>query len=126
MSMRSPMRNARGLGAAGDGTHHWIVQRISGVALIPLSLWFIFNAICLVKLSHGDVTEWISSPINTTLMVLLIASVFYHSQVGLQVVIEDYIPAKGPKVAMLLATQFINAFLAVAGILAVLKIAFGA
>lgn len=126
MSMRSPMRNARGLGAAGDGVHHWIVQRISGVALIPLSLWFIFNAICLVKLSHAEVATWIGNPINTTLLVLLIASVFYHSQIGLQVVIEDYVPAKGPKVVMLLATQFINAFLAVAGILAVLKIAFGA
>jgi succinate dehydrogenase / fumarate reductase membrane anchor subunit len=120
------MRDARGLGAAGDGTHHWIVQRISGVALIPLSLWFIYNALCLVKLSHAEVAVWIGSPINTTLLVLLVASVFHHSQLGLQVVIEDYIPAKGPKVVMLLATQFINAFLAVAGILAVLKIAFGA
>lgn len=126
MSMRSPMREARGLGSAGDGTHHWIVQRISGIALIPLSLWFVFNAICLVKLGQAEVATWIASPINTTLLVLLVASVFYHSQVGLQVVIEDYIPAKGPKVVMLLATQFINAFLAVAGILAVLKIAFGA
>ncbi|MFT5064049.1 MAG: succinate dehydrogenase / fumarate reductase membrane anchor subunit [Gammaproteobacteria bacterium] len=126
MSMRSPLRDARGLGAAGDGTHHWIVQRISGVALIPLNLWFIYNALYLVTLSHAKVAVWIGSPINTTLLVLLVASVFYHSQLGLQVVIEDYIPAKGPKVVMLLATQFINAFLAVAGILAVLKIAFGA
>lgn len=126
MSMRSPMRDARGLGAAGDGTHHWIVQRISSVALLPLSLWFIYCALGLVKLSHAGVVSWIASPLNTTLLVLLIASVFHHSQGGLQVVIEDYIPAKGPKVVTLLVTQFINAFLAVAGILAVLKIAFGA
>jgi len=125
MSLRSPVAKARGLGSAKDGTHHWIVQRISAVALIPLTLWFMASLVCLGGASHAEVVAWISQPVSAVLLVLLLAATFYHSQLGLQVVIEDYVHGAS-KIVLLLATKFLNIFLAALGIFAVLRVALGA
>lgn len=122
--MKTPISKARGMGSAKEGVHHWWVQRVSGIALVPLTLWFMASIVCLADLDYAGVVAWVQQPLNTALLVALIGTMCYHSQLGLQVVIEDYVHG-GAKVATLLATQLINGFLAIAGILAVLRVAFG-
>lgn len=127
MNYRTPIKEARGLGSARDGTHHWWVQRVSAVALIPLSLWFVAS---LVALMTGDggypaAAEWVAAPHVTVLLVLFLAVGFYHSELGVQVVIEDYVHTGWLKITSLLLSKFVHYLLAAIGIYAVLRIAFG-
>lgn len=125
MSMRSPLGRARGLGSAKDGTHHFWVQRISAVALIPLALWFVFS---VARLAGGDfymVRHWVHAPSVAVTLVLFITAALYHSMLGVQVVIEDYVAAEGSKIVSLLLNKFVHAIVAVSAIFAVLKVALG-
>lgn len=125
MSMRSPLGRARGLGSAKDGTHHFWVQRVSAVALVPLALWFVFS---VARLSGGDffiVRHWVHAPSVAVTLVLFIATALYHSMLGVQVVIEDYVGSEGAKIASLLLNKFLHAIVAVSAIFAVLKVALG-
>lgn len=118
-----------GLGSAREGTGHWWSQRVSAIALAPLGVWFVFSAAALVGRTGADylsVIDWIAVPVNAVLLMLLIATVLYHSHLGVQVVIEDYVHESGVKLAALLLQKFVHAVLAVAGIFAVLRIALGA
>lgn len=126
MNMRTPLKEAKGLGSAKDGVHHWLVQRLTAVALIPLTIWFIVSLVGLVGADHQTVVQWLSTPLVTVLLVLFLTIMFYHSELGVQVVIEDYVSAKGARLAALVLSRFIHFFLAVSGIIAVLSIAFGA
>lgn len=126
MSLRSPLSRARGLGASKQGTHHWYVQRVSAVAMLPLMLWLIFAIAGLAGSDHAAVAEWVSSPLNTTLLVILVATMFYHALLGTQVVIEDYLHHEGVKMAVLIATRFALIVGGVIGVVAVLKTSFGA
>ncbi|WP_420429312.1 succinate dehydrogenase, hydrophobic membrane anchor protein [Algiphilus sp.] len=126
MSLRSPLSRARGLGASKQGTHHWYVQRISAVAMLPLMLWLIFAIAGLAGSDHATVAEWVASPLNTTLLVVLVATLFYHALLGTQVVIEDYLHHEGVKMAVLIATRFALIVGGVIGVVAVLKTSFGA
>lgn len=126
MSLKTPLKEARGLGSAKDGVHHWMVQRISAIALIPLTLWFITSLISLLGADYETVQHWMSIPLVSVLLVLFIATLFYHSELGVQVVIEDYVSGKGARLAFLLLSRFAHLFLAVSGIVAVLSVAFGA
>jgi succinate dehydrogenase / fumarate reductase membrane anchor subunit len=123
--MRSPLGRALGLGPAKEGVEHWWMQRLTAVALVPLALWFVASVIALAGADHVKVVEWLSSPLAAILMLLLIGATFYHAALGLQVVIEDYIHGEGAKFAALVLNKLICFALAVAGIFAVLKIAFG-
>lgn len=125
MSLRTPVGRARGLGAAKDGVHHWWVQRVSAVALIPLSLWFVASVVGLVGADHAAVSAWLANPIVAVLTVLLIAAALYHAQLGMQVVYEDYVHAHWLKVTADVATKLAALALGVATIFAVLKIALG-
>ncbi len=125
MSLRSPLGRARGLGSAKDGVHHFRVQRVSAVALIPLTLWFVFSVAQLSGASYGAVKHWVSAPSVAVMLVLFIATLFYHSMLGVQVVIEDYVGGEGRKLATLVLSKFAHAALAAAGIFAVLRIALG-
>lgn len=120
--MRTPLKNAKGLGAAKQGVAHWWAQRVTAVALVPLVLWFVFNMACLWGASFEQATAWAQSPFNAIGMLLLLATMLYHSQLGLQIVIEDYVHGEDKKMALLLLTKFINVALAVAAIYAILKI----
>lgn len=127
MKYRTPIKQARGLGSAKDGTHHWWVQRVSALALVPLSLWFVAS---LVSLMTGDggfsgAAEWVAVPHVTVLLVLFLAVGFHHAEVGVQVVIEDYVHAGWLKMTALLLSKFFHYLLAAIGIYAVLRIAFG-
>src|ERR1041384_1272493 len=125
MSYRSPLAIVRGLGSAKDGTHHWWMQRVTAVALIPLAIWFVVSVIALVGKDHAAFMAWVRNPIIATLLVVLIAATFHHAQLGLQVVIEDYVHREGTKLALLLLMRFAAVVFAGIGIFSVLRVAFG-
>jgi succinate dehydrogenase / fumarate reductase, membrane anchor subunit len=126
MSLRSPLRRVMGLGSARGGAGHWYGQRVSAVALVLLGLWLVLSFATLGGASHARVVVWLSAPLSSALAVLLVLTVAWHAVLGLQVVIEDYVPQKGRRTALLLAVKFALAVAAVVGVLAVLRIAFGA
>ena len=123
MSYRSPLGRARGLGSAKEGTHHFWGQRVTAVALIPLTLWFVFSLAQLPAGNYEAVRWWVAAPSVAVALVLFLACALYHSLLGVQVVIEDYIAADGTKIVALLLSKFVHTIAAVAGIFAVLKIA---
>ena len=123
---RSPLSVARGLGSSNDGLGHWWKQRLTSVALVPLVVWFVASVAWLAGADHAGFVGWIARPYNALLMILLLAAGFHHAQLGLQVVIEDYVHGEGCKLAMIVVVKFAALLLALAGIFAVLKIAFGA
>lgn len=123
MSYRSPLGRARGYGSAKQGTHHFWVQRVSAVALIPLTLWLVFSLAHLPS-DYEAVRWWMHAPSVAIALTLFIATALYHSLLGVQVVIEDYVASEGSKIASLLASKFVHIAAAVAGIFAVLKVAF--
>ena len=92
--MRSQLGRARGMGSAKSGTHHWWVERATAVALIPLTFWFVYAVIRLAGQPQPFVQHWVSHPVNTVLLLALVAMTFHHMQLGLQVVMEDYIENK--------------------------------
>jgi len=125
MSLRSPLGRVLGLGAAKDGTHHWWLQRVTSVALALLGTWFVVSLLAMPDLRHATLVAWLGQPMTATLMTLLVLVVAHHSVAGMQVVIEDYVHGHGTKLLALLANQFAHAVAAVAGVVAVLRIALG-
>jgi succinate dehydrogenase / fumarate reductase membrane anchor subunit len=126
MSLRSPLRGVVGLGSARGGAGHWYAQRVTAVALVLLGLWLVVSFATFGGASHARVVEWLSSPLCSALAVLLVLTTAWHAQLGLQVVIEDYIADKGTRAAVLIAVKFALAVAAAVGVVAVLRIAFGA
>ena len=125
MSLRSPVGRVLGLGSAKDGTGHWWAQRVSAVALIPLTLWFMLSLLSLPALDYATVRAWLSVPLSGLLAVLLVAVLTYHSYLGTTVVIEDYVHAAGTKILSLLLLRFLYVLVGGAGIFAILHVAFG-
>ena len=125
MTLRSPLGRVLGTGSAKDGTAHWWAQRISAVALIPLTLWFFISLLALPSLDYDTVRLWLALPVSGLLAVLLVAVLTYHSYLGTIVVIEDWVPAAGVKLAALLSLRFIYVLAGGASIFAILRIAFG-
>ena len=125
MEMRSPLGRARGLGSAKHGVGHWWVQRLTAVALVPLCLWFVMAAISLVGADHATFQAWIGEFGNSLLMVLLVVVLFHHAQLGMQVVIEDYVSGEAAKVTWLLIVKFLAVALGVSCILAVIYVGLG-
>ena len=120
--LRSPLSRARGLGSAHAGSAHWWSQRLTAVALVPLTLWFICGALRMTGATRAEVGAWLSSPLPLVLMLALIAATFYHLQLGVQVVIEDYVHREGTKLAAVLLVKAACVVLALACIVAALKI----
>ncbi|KAB2923391.1 MAG: succinate dehydrogenase, hydrophobic membrane anchor protein [Candidatus Contendobacter sp.] len=123
MSIRTPLAHVRGLGTAKDGTHHWWVQRVTSVALVPLVLWFIISLLAVSHADYETFQHWLSNPVRAGLMVALLVAMFYHASLGMQVIYEDYVRPEGAKVVAVLVTQFVLFLLGVISIVAVLKIA---
>lgn len=126
MSLRSPLGRVLGLGSAKDGTSHWWGQRVSAVALLLLGLWFAFALATMPGFSYAEAVSFIGRPVNSILLLLLTLTLAYHSYLGLQVVIEDYVHAPGLKLASLLLSRFAHILLSVVATFAVLKIGLGA
>lgn len=125
MGMRTPLANARGLGPAREGVDHWWKQRLTAVALVPLTLWLGFSLALLGGADYYTVVYWLAHPINAVLMILLVAVGFWHAILGVQEVIIDYIAGEWMKTVVLILVQFAAVVLALAGIFAVLRIALG-
>jgi succinate dehydrogenase / fumarate reductase membrane anchor subunit len=119
---RSPLGRARGLGSARAGSHHWWAQRLTSLALLPLTLWFIFSVIHLSGAPHQGVIDWLSAPLTLGLMLALIVATFHHLQLGLQVVIEDYVHVEPAKTGAVLLVKALSVLLALVCIVSVLKI----
>lgn len=123
---RTPLNEVRGLGSAKEGTHHWWLQRLTAVALVPLSLWFVASLVSMTAADYAAVVQWVRSPVVTILLICLIWALFHHAQLGVQVVLEDYVHAGWLKIAGIIAVKFIAVVLGLASVLAVLKIFLGA
>ena len=121
---RTPLSRVRGLGAAKEGTGHWWAQRLTALALVPLSLWFIASMVMLAGCGHAKAVAWIGSPVPAFLFVLLIIASFHHGQLGLQVVIEDYVHNGAVKLALIVLVKTAAIVLGFGTLFAVLKLAF--
>ena len=121
MDYRSPLARVRGLGSAKAGTSHWWMQRVSAVALIPLSFWLITFLNLSFSAPYQQTVEWLSSPLNTVCIVAWVIAVFYHAALGLQVVIEDYIAAEGVKIVAVWTVNLGFLLLALAALIAVFR-----
>lgn len=122
MDYRTPLSRAKGLGSAKSGTGHWWMQRITAVALVPLSFWLIKFLGLSLTAPYQQTVDWLTSPINSVCIVAWTIAVFYHAALGLQVVIEDYIAAEGPKIISIWTVNLAFLFLAIAALLAVFRI----
>lgn len=119
------MGRVLGLGSAKDGTGHWWTQRVSAVALLVLGLWFLLSLQFLPDIGHEEIVAWLGRPWNAVPMLLLIVTLAAHSDLGVQVVIEDYVHQPFLKTASLVAQRFAHVLLASSAAFAVLRIAFG-
>ena len=122
--LRSPLARAMGLGSAKEGVDHWWKARLSAVALVPLTLWFAASIIAHTGSDYVTFIAWLKTPLASILMNVLLIALFYHTALGLQVVIEDYVHS-GARFAALVAVRLGCIAFAVAGIIAVLRIDFG-
>ncbi|MEQ8652863.1 MAG: succinate dehydrogenase, hydrophobic membrane anchor protein [Kiloniellales bacterium] len=120
MSLKSPLGQVRGLGSAKEGVQHWWAQRVTAIALIPLSLWFVISIIFMAGADHADMVEWISSPFSAAIALLVIVATFWHAMLGVQVVIEDYVHNEAVKIASLLAIKGLLLLLGLACALSVI------
>jgi len=123
--LRTPLARARGLGSAKAGVHHWWAQRLTAIALIPLVVWFAISLVMMSGADYNVVRAWIGSPVVMVLLILTIATGLHHGQLGLQIVIEDYVHSDGWKLALLVLVRFIAVFFGLAAVVAVLRIGFG-
>lgn len=123
MNMRAPLARVRGYGSAKAGAHHWWAQRLSAIALVPLLFWFVASLVSVAMADHATAVEWVRSPYNTALLILLLGALFYHAQLGMQVVFQDYISTHWLQVASIILVKFLAMLLAVISIVAVLHIA---
>jgi succinate dehydrogenase / fumarate reductase membrane anchor subunit len=121
--LRTPLGRVRGAGSAKSGVQHWWGQRVTSIALLPLTFWFIFSLASSAGMTHAEAQAWIGHPLNAVLLLAMIGLTFHHIAAGLQVVIEDYAHVEWVKIAAVLGVKAACALLALAAALAVLRIA---
>lgn len=124
MSLRTPLARARGLGAAKQGVHHWWLQRVTAVALVPLSVWLVASLVAVAGTDHATVSAWIGQPLTAILLILTVIATFYHAALGLQVVYEDYIGSHMGRLIADVVTKLLCVALATTAVFSVLKLAF--
>lgn len=123
MKYRTPFSRAVGLGSAKEGAHHWWMQRLTALALVPLCLWFAFSVASMSTAGYEEMRVWLSSPWVAAFLLLFFAVAYYHAAIGIQVVVEDYVSSDGPRTAIIILTKFALALLGAASVIAVLRIA---
>ncbi|MBA4275040.1 MAG: succinate dehydrogenase, hydrophobic membrane anchor protein [Alphaproteobacteria bacterium] len=123
--LRSPLANVRGLGSAKEGLHHWWLQRLTSIALIPLSLWFMVVVVTkLIDASRIEVADWFASPYVALLMLGFLLTLLIHCKLGIQVVIEDYVHREPAKLTLLLTNTFVSVVLGCAVLFSIAKLHF--
>lgn len=125
MSLRSPLGRVLGAGSAREGTGHWWSQRVTAVALLILGVWFLVSLTQVPGFGRPDVVAWIGRPWNAVMLLLLVGTLAWHSSLGVQVVIEDYVHTPFAKITMLIANRFGHVFVAMAAALAIVRISLG-
>ena len=125
MRYRTPLARVRGLGSAREGTRHFWMQRVTAVALVPLTLWLVISLVGVATADYATAVSWMRGPINTVLWLGLILATFYHALLGVQVVIEDYVHGEGRKLAALVFLKLVIALLGGLATLSVLRVAIG-
>jgi succinate dehydrogenase / fumarate reductase, membrane anchor subunit len=123
-TIRTPLGAARGLGSAKEGAHHWWMQRVSAIALVPLSLYWLSYLPNMTTANYADFLGWIGSPGTAIVAILFVVASFYHAALGIQVIVEDYITSEGAKITTLLLNKFIFFALAAACIFSIASISF--
>ncbi|MDO1527425.1 succinate dehydrogenase, hydrophobic membrane anchor protein [Fulvimonas sp. R45] len=123
--LRNPLKRARGLGSAQSGVGHWWTQRVTAAALVLLGLWFVATVLSLLHADFATAKAMVTKPWNALLLILFVVTMFWHAVLGLQVVIEDYVHTRWKEVVLLVAIKFLAVLGALAGVLAVLRIALG-
>jgi succinate dehydrogenase / fumarate reductase membrane anchor subunit len=124
VSLRTPLGRVLGAGSAKDGTGHWWSQRVTSVAMIPLTLWFLVDLLKMPALDYGTVKTWLASPTSGLLLSLMVAVSAYHSYLGTTVIVEDYVHSAGRKVATLMLLRFVYVLVGGAALFAILHVAF--
>ena len=125
MSLRSPLGRAIGAGSAKEGVRHWWAQRLSAAALVPLAIWFVVSMLSLPSHDYATVTAWLQQGWTAVFLILFVLTAAWHSQLGVRVVVEDYVHGNGMKSVALALVTFFHVVVAVAGVFAILKVAFG-
>ena len=123
-NLRSPLGRARGLGSAKEGLHHWWAQRVTAVALVPLTLWFVISIVRLVN-GHADIARWFNSPLNAAGLIAFFAVAYHHGAIGVQVVLEDYVVDHGLRVVSVLLVKLACYALAALAIVSTLIVTLG-
>ncbi len=125
MEMRSTLGRVRGLGSSNEGVKHWLSLRLTGLALVPLTLWFVFSAIGMIGADLATFKAWVGLHGNPVLLILLTITMFHHAVYGVQEIIEDYIQNETMKVGLLIVIKFVAVLFAASCIFAVLRLTFG-
>ena len=123
MSIRTPLAHVRGLGTAKDGTHHWWLQRLTAIALIPLTIWFVISLLQAFGMTPSQLAKWMRSPSTAAPMALFLIAAFWHLKLGLQVVVEDYVHHEGWKVGLVVAMNLLVAAFAGTGLISIFLLA---
>ena len=122
--LRSPLGRAIGLGSAKEGVEHWWAERIGGLALVPLTLWFVIAMVQLAGADRAEFIAWVRHPVSAVLLILTLIATFHHNALGLQVVIEDYVENEAFRFGLIIVLKLASVLLAALGVFAVLKLAF--
>lgn len=122
---RTPLKNVRGLGAAKTGTEHFVMQRLTATALVGLTIWFLVFVLSLIGADYVTATDAVSKPWNAVLLVGFLVATFWHAQIGLQVILEDYIHNSLLALALQTTVKFIAVLGAIVSVFAVARIALG-
>jgi succinate dehydrogenase / fumarate reductase membrane anchor subunit len=126
MRFRNPLATARNHGSAGDGVEHWWAQRFSAIVMLVLAAWVVYALVSVIGATHAEASNFLAQPFNAALAILFLATSLYHSRLGLQVVIEDYIHHRGLELALVLLVKVAALVGGVLAVVAILNIAFGA
>ena len=122
---RTPLKIAKGLGSAKEGTHHFLVQRLTAIALVFLACWFLYFVIGLMQADYLTATDAVAKPWNAMLLIAFLVAMFWHAQLGMQVIIEDYVHSHGLALTAQIAVRFVCILGALASVFAVVRIALG-
>ena len=123
--LRSPLAKVKGLGVSPDASHYFWLQRLTALALIPLTLWFCFSIALLPEASYEGIVAYMQSPFNAVMMVLIVLVSFQHAHLGLQVIIEDYVSNHDYRLMGILLVKFISYFMMALGVYSIVKVSLG-
>lgn len=121
---RTPLRRARGLGSAKHGVEVWIAERVTSLALIPLTLWGVYSVLVVARGGYEGAVDWLQNPFNAVVIALLLLVAFHHAEIGMRVVIEDYIAKPSTKIALLMLNKAVAWSFGALAVFSVLKVAF--